>query len=89
MSQRLPLKTIKELAKAQFCYIIVLQAALRDIHSLPKAPYEQALALAMEQFNKLVEMHEKRTNETKTQKMVDDITKAVSPVEDKEEVANG
>jgi ABC-type antimicrobial peptide transport system ATPase subunit len=88
MSQKLPLKTLKALAQAQYCYIVVLQAALRDIHSLPKEPYEQALALAFEQFKTLLDLHAKRTNETKTQKMIDSITKAVSPVEDKDP-ANG
>ena len=76
----LPLKTIKQLIQAQYCYIVILQAALRDIAELPQEPYQQALSLAAEQFKTLVIIHESRTNEAKTKTFIDKMALAVTPV---------
>jgi len=83
----LPLKTIKALIQSHYCYIIILQAALRDISELPQEPYSQALALAADQFKTLVVMHESRTNEAKTKTFIDKMALAVTPVNPAAEVA--
>lgn len=71
----IPLKTLKALIEAQYCYIVLIDAALRDIPELPAEPYRKAFLLAGEQYSTLVSMHIKRTNEDKTQRLLDDIKK--------------
>jgi hypothetical protein len=78
--KRMPLKDLVKLIECHYATVLILEAAVRDIPELPKDPYKSAYALFVTQLNTLVAQHEKRTNSTRTQRMVDKVVAACTPV---------
>ncbi len=77
--RKMPLKQMKTLIESTYATVLVLDAALRDVPNLPKAPYQNALGMWQAQLNVMVQNYEKRTNAEKTERMMQAVAKAVMP----------
>ena len=77
--KKMPLKSLAKLVEAHYAAVIILETALRDVPHLPREPYQNAHSLFATQLNTLLAQYEKRTNSTRTQKLVDQVVAACMP----------